>query len=87
MLLPLTLSLSDFGIYFIRWRAGAPNFLFSDFLFSDNAAPATHGRQPVVPPRSALMVMVIVNLFTRLTSQQIYIVFPVSTGQQPVAVL
>jgi hypothetical protein len=28
----------------------APNFLFSDFLFSDNAAPATHGRQAIAPP-------------------------------------
>ena len=47
--LPLTRSLCDFEPkVFIRWRAGVARpirFLFSEFLFSDNAAPATTGRQ------------------------------------------
>ena len=57
--LPLTCSLCDFETkVFIRWRASVArpilflflgfffSFLFfSDFLFSDNAAPATNGRQ------------------------------------------
>ena len=55
--LPLTRSLCDFETkVFIRWRASVArpilflfsdflDFLFSDFLFSDNAAPATNGRQ------------------------------------------
>ena len=47
--LPLTLSLSNSETkLFVRSRASAARpirFLFSDFLFSDNAAPATNGRQ------------------------------------------
>src|SRR5215469_16179337 len=49
-MLPLTLSLPDFGIYFCPLakprRSRAPKFLFSDiaaFLFSGIAAPATNG--------------------------------------------
>ena len=49
VLLPLTLSLSDSETkLFVRSRASAARpilFLFSTFLFSDNAAPATNGRQ------------------------------------------
>ncbi len=47
-MLPLTLSLSDSGNYFYppaRQRRAPNTILFSTFLFSDNAAPATNGRQ------------------------------------------
>jgi hypothetical protein len=52
--LPLTLSLSDFEPkVFVRWRASAARPIrpapAADFFFSDIAAPATHGRQPIAP--------------------------------------
>ena len=52
--LPLTLSLSDSGNYFypLARQCRAPNTIsFYDFLFSDIAAPATHGRQAIAPAR------------------------------------
>ena len=59
--LPLTLSLSDSEPkVFVRWRASAarpntknfflPLFLFTLFLFTANAAPATNGRQAIALP-------------------------------------
>jgi hypothetical protein len=47
--LPLTLSLSDFEPkVFVRWRASAARPIRT-ILFSDIAALATHGRQPIAP--------------------------------------
>jgi hypothetical protein len=55
--LPLTLSLSDSGIYFYPLARPAArririSFLAISliFLFSDIAAPATSGRQAIAPP-------------------------------------
>jgi hypothetical protein len=57
-LLPLTLSLCDFGNLFLSAGAPAPRaqydfflalFFLALFLFSDIAAPATNGRQAIAP--------------------------------------